>query len=346
MAWNDIITAENIKVYWEKDTINTPPYLGATFFPSRKQRGLKFEYIKGKDNTPVALVSSNFDTNTLYRDRIGFETLSGTLPFFKESYKIDEVLRQEILSVKDEYRQPLLDNIFDDSSKLITSAEVTAERMRMQLLSTGTIAIAENGVAKNYDFGFTSSKQLKTITTKWDADGAKPLKDLNDSLRAYKTLTKKTPRYVIMSDVVFTYLANDSDVLSYFQHLENPNLYPNDSEVQSFIERKFDITIFITNQVYKKARDFKGADVPFYPEDRFTILSTLDMGETLYGTTPEEADLLGKQSKADSVAIVNTGVAITTWSEVDPVNTNVKASEVVLPTCPNIDLIYITKVLA
>ena len=38
-------------------------------------------------------------------------------------------------------------------------------------------------------------------------------------------------------------------------------------------------------------------------------------------------------------------VTITTWRETDPVNVNVKVSEVVAPSCPAIDQIYIVKVL-
>lgn len=345
MAWNDKITAENIKIYWEKDTANVPPFIGEMFFPKTKQRGLKFEFIKGKDNTPVALVSSNFDTNVLYRDFIGFKELSGKLPYFKEGYKIDEALRQEIISVKDEYQTPLIAQAFKPASDLITSAEVTAERMRMQMLSTGTVAIAENGVAKNYDFGFNTNTQVKTLDTKWNASGAKPFEDLIKATKLYKKLTKKTAKYCLMSDTIFDYLAQDSDVLKYFQSLAQPIAYPTNEEVKSFVERRTGLTIFVNDAVYKKARDFGGEDVHYYPEDRFTLLSTLDIGETLYGTTPEEADLLGNISQATSVAIVNTGVSITTWKETDPVNTNTKVSEVVLPTCPNIDLIYITKVL-
>ena len=68
------------------------------------------------------------------------------------------------------------------------------------------------------------------------------------------------------------------------------------------------------------------------------------MGETVYGTTPEEADLLGGNSNILDGEVLEKGVAITTWKETDPVCVSVKVSEVVAPSCPRIDQIYIVKV--
>ena len=53
------------------------------------------------------------------------------------------------------------------------------------------------------------------------------------------------------------------------------------------------------------------------------------IGNTWYGTTPEEADLRGNSGA--EVSIVNTGVAITRELQQHPVNINTFASEIVLP---------------
>lgn len=338
----DLFTANNIKQAYERDT-NRQPYEGEAFFPSRKQKGLKFEFVKGKQGVPVALVSANWNTNVLYRDRIGLEALAGKLPFFKEAYKIDEETRQELLSTVDAYANEIIDRIFDDELELLDGAEVTVERMRMQLLSTGTITITENGVNKQYDYGFNSANQYKTLETTWDDADATPLKDLYNAKKDYKTLVKKEAKICVISSALFSKLANSKEVLDYFASQSTPNLYPSESEIRAFVERKFDLRFVILDKVYLVARDFNGTPVPFYPEDVFTLLASADLGETLYGTTPEEADLLSKNSKASSVAVTSKGVAITTWNEVDPVNVNTKVSEVVIPTCPNIDQIYIVK---
>ena len=339
------INASNIRAIWEAND-NRPPFLGELFFPVTTQTGLELNLLKGKNGAPVALVASNWDTNVLYRDRIGFEGLQYELPFFKEAYKVSEKLRQQILTAQEQYRLPFFNQVLDDITDLLLGAEVSVERMRMQLLSTGTISIVENGVDKQYDYGFDFEKQLKTETTLWSASGAKPFQSFMAQLKAYKKATKKAPAYVIMNTDVFDKLVNDADVLDYFAKLPTPVAYPNDYEVQSYIEKRAKVRIFVNDAVYVKARDNTKTEVPFYPQDRYTIVSTADLGETVYGTTPEEIDLLGGgNSGALSCEVLANGVTITTWKLVDPVNVNTKVSEVVAPSCPAIEYIYIVKVL-
>ncbi len=70
-----------------------------------------------------------------------------------------------------------------------------------------------------------------------------------------------------------------------------------------------------------------------------TLLPAQPLGSTVYGTSPEEADLMA-DGKAD-VAIVNTGVAITTIKQQNPVNIRVLASEIVLPSFEGMDNVYV-----
>ena len=337
------INAKNIKTIWE--TKEPTLYVGEAFFPNTKQVGLDINLIKGKDDAPVALVSANWDTDVLYRDRIGFEELSAEMPYFKEAYKVSEKLRQQILQTKDGYAEPLFNQVFKDVTNLVEGADVTAERLRMLLLGTGTISIQENGVDKQYDYGFNASTQLKTEGTLWSASGAKPFGSFVAQLKNYKKLTGKNAKYVIMNTDVFDKLANDPEVLAYFKALQTPNLYPNDDDIRAYVEQKTKVRIIVADGEYIKARDKSKTRVPFYPQDRYTIVATEDLGETVHGTTPEEADLLGDSSNALSCEILGNGVAVTTWKEVDPVGVNTKVSEVVLPSCPEIENIYIVKVL-
>lgn len=338
------ITANNIKTIWESK--ERKPFVGEIFFPATTQLGLDINLIKGKDDTPVALVSANWDTDVLYRDRIGFEELSAEMPYFKEAYKIGEKLRQRILTSQEQYRTPLFNQIFNDVERLVESADVTAERLRMLILGTGTISIQENGVDKQYDYGFDTNTQMKTEATLWSVTTSKPFASLVAQIKAYKKLNGKAPKYVVMNTDPFEKLANDTEVLAYFKSLSTPNLYPNDSDIMAYLEQKLQVTFIIADGEYVKARDFKTrTKIPYYPQDRYTLLSTLDLGETVYGTTPEEADLIGGESNVLSGEVVGNGVAITTWKETDPVCVNTKVSEVVLPSCPRIDDLYIVKVL-
>ena len=338
------ITAKNIRAIWEADT-NRPSYLGELFFPNTKQLGLDINLIKGKQGLPVALVSANWDTDVLYRDRIGFEVLQAELPFFKEAYKISEKLRQQILTTIENYQTPLFNYVFDDINELLDGAEVTVERMRMQILGTGTISIQENGVDKQYDYGFNSSTQFVTESTLWSASGAHPFKSLVARIKAYKQLTKKTAKYAVFGYDAYQALIQDADILNYFESLPVPLLAPTEEEIKTYVERRTGLKITVNDTQYVKARDNSRVATYFYPTDRYTLLSTTDLGETVYGTTPEEADLLSGNTALLSGEVLDNGVAITTWKEADPVSVSTKVSEVVAPSCPAIDQIYIVKVL-
>ena len=339
------ITAKNFKTIWERNQEDRPPFVGEMFFTPVSQTGLDINLVKGKNGVPVALVAANWDTDVLYRDRIGFEALQAEMPFFKEAYKTSEKLRQQIITVQEQYRQPLFNEIFNDVEDLLLGADVTAERLRMQLIGTGTISIQENGVDKQYNYGVDSSTQMNTESTLWSATSAKPLKTFIDRIKAYEDLTDEKAKYAVMGKAVLNKLIHDSTVDTYFQNLSTPDLYPTDEARQAYVEQKTGVKIILAKQKYVKARDKNKTKVSYYPEDRYTLLSTLDLGETIYGTTPEEIDLLGGLSKAATVEVVGNGVAITTWKETDPVCNIVKVSEVVLPSCPNIDQVYIVKVL-
>lgn len=339
------ITAKNIKAIWEADE-NRGEYLGDALFPATKQLGLELNLIKGKQGLPIALVGAEFDTDVLYRDRIGVSTLQAELPFFKEAYKVSEKLRQQILTMTENYATLLFDKVFDDVTELIDGAKVSVERMRMQLLGDGTISIVENGVNKQYDFGFVSATQADTESTLWDASGAKPFAQFVARVKEYKQVFKKTARYAVIGYDAYQALINDADISAYFLTLLNPILSPTEDEIINFIESRTGVRIILNDKQYIEARDTTKTPVYFYPTNKFTLFASDELGETVYGTTPEEADLTAGQSNVLTCEVVGDGVAITTWKETDPVCVSVKASEVVLPSCPNIDELFIITVLS
>lgn len=60
----------------------------------------------------------------------------------------------------------------------------------------------------------------------------------------------------------------------------------------------------------------------------------------MFGTTPEESDLLGGNSDSAKVAIVDTGIAVTTIKHADPVNVETKVSMIALPSFERLDEVY------
>ena len=128
----ELVTANALSAYWTELNSNRLPYLGAALFPAKRMMGLKLSWIRGVNNLPVMLAPSAFDTKPTLRDRGGVNTFETKMPFFRESMRIGEEDRQQMLQLLQaggNYIQPILTKIFDDASVLIDGALVIPEVM-------------------------------------------------------------------------------------------------------------------------------------------------------------------------------------------------------------------------
>lgn len=116
--------------------------------------------------------------------------------------------------------------------------------------------------------------------------------------------------------------------------------YLTDDEVKAVVSGTSRLTIAIYDKQFK---DESGKAAAFVPDGKVALIPDGALGSTWYGTTPEEADLMG--SEQAEVSIVNTGVAITREVTVNPVNVNTFASEIVLPSWERMDECVVLDVL-
>jgi hypothetical protein len=342
----DLVKAKEIAAYIAANPSNAVPYLGATLFPSKKQLGLDISWIKGANGLPVVLRPSAFDTKATLRDRIGVTKVETEMPFFREAMRIGEKDRQEINRLvgtgNAQYYMPIINNIYDDAGKLVASAEVSAERMRMQLLSTGKISITDNRQLLDYDYNLNAAhKETLLSTAKWaDAENSNPVADIQRWQDVIETDTGERPVRAVCTRKTWNYLLNNKKIKLDMNPIGGQNVILTDEMIKTYLQSKLGITIAVYT---KKFIDETGAAQLFFPDDYFTMLPTGNLGNTYYGTTPEEADLMSGSTAAE-VAIVNTGVAVTTIKEAHPVNVETIVSEIVLPSFENIDKIFIAKV--
>lgn len=345
----DLVKASAIGAYYTEATENAIPYLGTAFFPDRKQAGLELSWLKGKGGLPVALKPSNFDAKATLRDRIGFSEISTEMPFFREAMKIKEKDRQKIMALEAsdlKYVQPYIDRIFDDVKQLVDGATVQAERMRMQLLATGGIDIKANGLAYTYDYdqkGEFAKNNMETLTgtDKWsDLANSNPVEDIREVQDKVEQETGSRPTRAIMTRKTYNYLLNNAKIKTAINGATNAVIAISEAQLNNYLSQTLRITCVIYTKKYK---DESGVTKNFYPDDQITLLPDGTLGNTWYGTTPEEADLMGGNTEA-SVSIVNTGVAVTTYKEVHPVNVNTVVSEIVVPSFERMDEIFIMKV--
>lgn len=334
----DFVNATEMVSYWETLTKDRPPYLGETLFPAQKKLGLDLKWIKGSAGLPVVLKPSAFDSGAIPRPRIGFDRLSAEMPFFKESLYIDEELRQQLNMVLETgntaYIDAVLNRIFNDNTVLLEGAAARREQMRMMALTTGAISITANGQNFDFDYGMPSNHKV-TVSTAWSNVNADIGADILAGLDLIENDTGVRPSRALCDRKTWNHMLKNTN----FKKAVSDKVLMTDSVLKSMLLDVYGIEVVVYSKRYNN--DSKTA-TPFVPEDTFVLFPSGSLGNTWFGTTPEESDLMG--GSAANVAITDVGVAVTSIQKADPVNVETKVTMISLPSFPVADQVYILDV--
>lgn len=345
MSIFDLVKAPELTSYWEERTQDLPPYLGEELFPADKKLGLRLDWIKGAKGLPVVLKPSAFDVGAIPRPRIGFDKLSAMMPFFKESTYIDEELRQELNMVMETRNQAYIDavtrRVFDDEMRLLEGARARREQMRMMALTTGAIAVSANGQAYSYDYGIPNNHK-DTVSTDWsDLANADPIEDLRTAMDTIEDDTGIRPTRGVLTRKTWNYLRNNQKIIKSLFVLSNGQVGAlSDERLTSYIEQELQLELVVYG---KRFKDDTGTVTQFVPDDMVSLFPAGTLGNTWFGTTPEESDLMS--GTADNVAITDVGVAVTTMKKSDPVNVETKVTMICLPSFESADSVFLLDVI-
>lgn len=362
LPFAEAFTARALGVAWDnyQQTLGIPPYLGRSFFGTDKKQGLEMRFIKGRKGLPVALKGSNFDALAPLRDPIGFKDIQNTMPFFRESYMVDETDEQHYMDYINAENSVLANQVLKEVIKnpmdLILGADVVPERMIWQLLAPvdgiPKIDVVVDG-KDSYAIEYTSDNgaeykedhfmEITTDTDKWSAaETATPIQDLVDAQEQYEDATGDKLSVFVMNKKTWKQLVNAEDTHKQVQGIlaYQNGIMLKDSEVKEYLLANYGITVYVYNKLYL---DENGVSHTFIPDGMVTGISgsVNQLGTVWYGTTPEERS--GSLS-IGNLSIVNTGVSIYTYTTPHPVNTHCVVSEIVLPSYENMDSVFIMKV--
>lgn len=339
----DLVNASEIASYWEEMSEQRQNFLGETLFPNQKKLGLTLSWLKGSSGLPVVLNLSAFDAKAVPRARLGFDKVTADMPFFKESMYVDEELRQELNKVLEtgnmSYIDAITNKIFNDETTLIEAAAVARERMRMMLITTGSVVLASNGQSYNYDYG-VKSEQKKTVSTSWSDETADIINDIRTWQDQIEDNTGVRPTRAICDRKTWGYILKNKAIIKSIYALSDGTTYLSTPKLRDYLMEELELDVVVYS---KRFKDETGNTTPYVPADTFVLIPSGNLGNTWFGTTPEESDLMASSS-VDNVAIVDTGVAITTMRKSDPVNVETKVTQICLPDLPVADQILIADV--
>nr|DAL12307.1 MAG TPA_asm: capsid protein [Caudoviricetes sp.] len=349
----DVYSAKAVALVQTEVASNRKRYIGEGLFPAKKKMGLDLKWIKTSKGLPVSLSPSNFDAVSTLRSREGFKMTETEMAFFRESRIVKETDEQEMLRVQestDPYVQEILSRVFDDANDLVEGARVVPERMIMQLLapSDGSpkISIQADGVTYEYnydpnnDYKTNNFAELSGETDKWsDVENSDPLEDVSNGLDSVEAKTGERPSVMIVSRQTMNYLKKNKKIKSaILAQNVTANIFMDDARVNELFSSELGVNIIVYAKQYKNE---DGVVSKFYPDGFATLIPSGALGNTWYGTTPEERTLMG--SKEADVSIVNTGVAVAVTVSNDPVQTKTTVSEIVLPSYERMDSTYVIK---
>lgn len=342
----DYITSEAIAAFVMDTPENKIPYFGETLFPAQKQLGTDISWLKGSNGLPVAIQPSNYDAKARLREKEGFEAVATEMAFFREAMRIGEKDRQQINLLLNNPQQelalPLIRNIFNESARLVEGVRVQAEIMRMQLLIKGKISVVSaDGRAKYiYDYGQTNNFKPRQGTAGWGNDTSDPVRDIIAWCDYMETKTGTRPTRLVMNRNTFLKLYESKKIhLMMYPNDNNTNYFVSEAQLKAFVENVTGCSIFVYAKKVANLDNSTGlastTPVALIEDNKVAIMPSGNLGQTWYGTTPEESDLMtGSDAQ---VSIVNTGTAITTYKEKHPVNIVTIVSSVMIPSFEAID---------
>lgn len=358
MQLSEIFNSQSIALNRSETASNRIPFLGEALFPARKKMGIDLKWIKTHKGLGVALKPSNFDAIPTIRPRGQAQMTKEEMPLFRESMIIKEHDMIEISRLQDSndpYLQPVLDSIYDDTNNLLDGADISAEWMRMQLLAPAdgdmkiSVGTADNTVY-TYDYDSDESWQKGHFAkmendADWSKETAKPLTDIRKGIQTLANLGV-TARAIIANSTTFDYLLENAQVKDAFVSIVERSIdFLDDSAMEEILRRKLRLERYVYDKMFT---DYAGKEQKFFPDDYVTIIGEGSLGNTWYGTTPEELTAIGfmnvPQPPVD-ITVTDKGVAIAVQNEYKPSFTvTTTASQIVLPSFEGMDSIYVMKV--
>lgn len=336
----DLVNSTELVAYWETLIADEAPYPCEELFPDTKQRGLSLKWIKGSRGLPIVLKTSAYDAHAIPRPRIGFDKLSAEMPYFKESTYIDEELRQELNLVLETgnqaYIESVMNRVFDDETNLLRGAAASRERMRMMALTTGVVSMAANGQNFSFDYQIPTDHKGNAKTSWSDVNNADPVEDIRTAKKQIQDDTGAVITRAMCDGKTWGYLRNNKKIREAVFVLSGGAGSLSDKRLREYLQDELEITVVVNDKRYK---DENGKTMPFMPTDTFVMFPDGQLGQTSFGTTPAESDLMG--GNVANVSITDTGVAVTTVQKADPVQVETIVSMICLPSFEEADKVYI-----
>lgn len=346
-----LLKAIAIIAYWvQAKAQSTQLRMYKELFPETKQMSDNLEYVKGAGGKQVALAPSAYDAPAYLFPVDEAQKTTDKLVLFRSKKRLTERQKQDYKNAEARNMPNLVQaatkHIMDQMAELPEGAEIIADQMAGQLLSTGLVAVAANGVNLSADYGVGATQKVTLLTTaKWsDLTNSTPIADIATWCDTVENNTAvsggERPTRAICTVKTFNYIKNNVGVKAL---LAASGSFRDATRqmIIDYVKGQTGVDILVYNRSYK---NFAGSSALVFPDEIFTLLPAGAVGKTVFGITPEEYEM-GKPGKDIALTGDASGICIKVKEVDDEVeNTEVKASVMLLPSGEDIGKIYIATV--
>ncbi len=300
-----------------------PAMMGEELFPEVKKQSLEFEVLTNASKTPVIASVHGFDTESEIGQREAEKKVI-ELALIKRKMQLKE---KEIIALEsprnDAERQYLMKNVYNDFDNLIESVKARTEKMRMDVISTGILKLDENELDAEIDYGVPTEHKVANVD--WSSETSNPI---NDMIAWANTLDQMPGRVITSNTILAKILSNKNVVNALFG--KDSTRIASVGELNTYLESLGLPKIYTYDRKYRKLeKNGTYTKHRYFPENKFVMLPSETLGETVYGPTAEEIRL--QRDPSIDVRTVGKIFACMYEEGKDPVSTWEKAVATALP---------------
>lgn len=312
----------------EPDQTNLWPSL----FPFKGTDDLKASYVVGAYGAPVVMNAHSWESEAELGSRGAFSEKELELIKFARKMRLNEEEIRKTLQPRTgtSDADAAIRAIYDDSERLTNDADITREKMALEVVSTGQLAIR----GMSCDF-LVPSEQKITLTgeAKWDQPTTRDiLQNELDWINLLVNSGKRRPTRSLTTTPIFNLMLQDQKYREAYWGkpigaVQPPALSP---EQVRQVRSSYRLPEVRTYDRYARIQNDNGAytNLQLLASDRYILLPDGPIGQMLHGVTTEalmDSDLQGAERQ---------GLYIYNTVEEDPPAMYTKASMLAVPTAP------------
>ena len=313
-------------------------YVGERLFPAVKTPNIEAEMYRlgSLGQLPTLAKVHALDTEAAIGVRPTFEKINVEKFLIKEKLNQSEKTRLMVNHGVD--KSGLVKYVYDDLNTLGNAVLARAEKMRTDLLTTGTIILNENGLNYSVDYGVPA-------TNKVSADWGSPEHDILSDIQSWVDIASGNGAMVTnvtTSRKVVRYMQKNKYVQAAIRSALGIGTYVDEAQLNALLQRMFGFTVSVDEDMYATTSVSSGvvsrSQARFFAEDKF-VMHTASAGRSLFGITPEEEAYGLGWDKAASMYLT-----FAQWETSDPVALWSKASTMLVPILENPDGLVIATI--